>query len=137
MHHLVMRSRSGAWLPSTVAISIAIPSTVAVAMIVWDLQGNGGSLGSSTIGIQNAYAMGMLVTGPVCRKDIKAVLEGTASLYEPAIHQQLRSWLYIVAGDADDGMSVGMCRQDDLNALQEGDGIAQAPQFSSRQQALC
>src|SRR6266704_3887934 len=133
-HDLVMRGGSGAWLPSTVAI--AVPSTIAIVMIVWDLQGNGGSLGSSAVGVQNAYATGMLVTGPVCHKYIQVVLEGTASLYQLTIHQQMCSWLYIVAGDVDDGMSIGMCRQDDFNALQEGDVIAQAPKFTSRQQAL-
>ena len=62
---LLMRSGSAVWLPPTVAIAITVPVaiTIAVAMAVRGLQGNGGSLGSSAVGVQNAYHVGMLVTG--------------------------------------------------------------------------
>src|SRR5216683_4982096 len=78
----------------------------------------------------------MLVPDPVCYEDIPTVLEGTTNIHQPAIHQQLRSWLYILASDADDGLPVGMRGQNNLSAHQVRDGITQAPQFVSRQQAF-
>src|SRR5260370_1189589 len=78
----------------------------------------------------------MLVPDQVCYEDIPTVLEGTTTIHQPAIHQQLRSWLYILASDADDSLPVGMRGQNNLSAHQVRDGITQAPQFVSRQQAF-
>src|SRR5258708_36994181 len=78
----------------------------------------------------------MLVPDPVCYEDIPTVLEGTTNIHHPAIYQQLRSWLDILASDADDGLPVGMRGQNNLSAHQVRDGITQAPQFVSRQQAF-
>jgi hypothetical protein len=100
------------------------------------LQQDNSSLGSSAIRVQNAYAVGMLITGPGCYKDIQAILEGAMSHNQLAIHQQLSSWLYILARNADTGMPIWMRWQDDHNALQKRYSIAQAPQFTGRRQAL-
>src|SRR5260221_4772963 len=78
----------------------------------------------------------MLVPDPVCYEDIPTVLEGTTNIHQPAIYQQLRSWVDILASDADDGLAVGMRGQNNLSAHQVRDGITQAPQFVSRQQAF-
>src|SRR5260221_14022064 len=78
----------------------------------------------------------MLVPDPVCYENIPTVLEGPTNIHQPAIHQQLRSWLYILASDADRGLPALMRGQNNLSAHQVRDGITQAPQFVSRQQAF-
>src|SRR5260370_29034662 len=78
----------------------------------------------------------MLVPDQVCYEDIPTVLEGTTTIHQPAIHQQLRSWLDILASDADRGLPALMRGQNHLSAHQVRDGITQAPQFVSRQQAF-
>src|SRR5258708_33665074 len=105
-------------------------------MVVGVVKCNGGCLSSSAMGIQNAYAVRLLFVTPVSHKDVPAVLERACNLHQPAIYQQLRSWLDILARDADDGLPIGMRGQNNLSAHQVRDGITQAPQFVSRQQAF-
>src|SRR5260370_21773575 len=78
----------------------------------------------------------MLVPDPVCYENIPTVLEGPTNIHQPAIHQQLRSWLDILASDADRGLPALMRGQNHLSAHQARDGITQAPQFVRRQQAF-
>src|SRR5258708_3220334 len=101
---------SSLWFSFPVPISLPVPSmiTAAIPLFVWAAQLNDGCLSSSFVWVQDAYTVGMLVTDPLCHKDIQAVLEGAANLHQAIIHQQLRSWLYVVTGDADGGLLIGM-----------------------------
>ncbi len=79
--------RNGLWLPPTIPIPVATMIAITIPMVVRTVQGNGGCLSSSAVGIQNAYTLRMLVPGPVCDKDIHTVLEGTTNIHQPSIHQ--------------------------------------------------
>src|SRR5260370_17796487 len=78
----------------------------------------------------------MLVPDPVCYEDMPTVLEGTTNIYQPAIHQQLRSWLDILASDADRGLPTGVRGQNHLSSHHGPDWITPAPQFFSRPPAF-
>ena len=78
----------------------------------------------------------MLVTIPAGREDKQTILKGALHVHYLPVHQQLRPPLYIVTGNADGGMLIGVRRQDNLNTEQVGYRITQASQFVCRSQAL-
>src|SRR5258708_38316216 len=118
-------------------MSLSVPMTMSIPVSPWVFQGNGSCLNGSPIGIQDAETLGMLITCPVHHEHVDAVLQGAAHLHQPTVYQQLRPGLDTSPGDADSGLSVRVCRQVDLDALQGRYGISQTTQFRRRCKALC
>src|SRR5215472_8382903 len=118
------------------SMSLSVPMSMSLPVSPWLFLRNSSRLNGSTIGIQDTDTLEMLLTCPVDHEHVAAVLQGAAHLHRPTVYQQLCPGLDTGPCDADGGLSVGVCRQVDLDALQGRHGISQATQFSRRCKAL-
>jgi len=124
----MMRCGSRGRFLSVIAVtmsSLRIPA-IAIAIPVCTWQRNGRRLGSRAVGIQNADTLRMLVATPGYREHIGAIWEGALSPDDQVVYKQLCALLHVVTGNVDTGASIGLGGQDDLNAEQVGNRIAQA-----------
>ena len=104
-------------------IPIAIPPAIAVPC-VGGLYAYLGGLGCCIVRVENPDAMGMLVAMPLDSKEIDAILQGAIGRDWLTIDEQLRAGLKIASADADERLSVRLCRQGDLHLGQRWNGIA-------------
>ncbi len=82
----MMRCRGLGGFLSIVPIPV-LSVVAALSISVGALHRNHRCLNSSTVGIQNADALGELTSAPVYAENIETILEGALRLCGPAIHQ--------------------------------------------------
>ncbi len=87
---LLMPCGCPTWLPT---MAMAMPVAMSIPVSPWLFQGNSRRLDGSTIGIQDADTLGMLITSPVHHEHVYTVLQGAAHLHQPTVYQQLRPGL--------------------------------------------
>lgn len=137
-HRWLVRRRRRRWFVPTATVAI-LPITVAIfgaaAILARCFDTDGGGLGHSAIGIEDAKTMWVLVAVPVQNKSDLIILESAGNSGWFAIDQQLRSGLDVTSREVDGSAFVGVGRKGQSAVYQTRHTLSQPRQFVSRSQA--